>query len=117
MDLLKSQFDRIQQQVSGLTASQKMLAACLVAIMVMTLVWWGRVAGTSEMEPVVGTPLTPDNVSQIKAKLTASAIPHQVAGDKVLVPAARKLEALAELAVAGALPENADVGLDAIIRT
>ena len=53
MDVLKKQFDRIQQQLSGLSASQKMLTASLVAIMVMTFLWWGHYAGSSEMEPVV----------------------------------------------------------------
>ena len=52
MDLLKKQLEKIQQQLAGLSASQKMLTASLVAIMVMTFVWWGRYASTSEMEPV-----------------------------------------------------------------
>ncbi len=42
MDLLKAQFDRISKQLSELSSSQKMLTAALVAIMVMTLIWWGR---------------------------------------------------------------------------
>ena len=57
MDYFKSQLDRIQQQLGGLSASQKMLTASLVAIMVMTLVWWGRYAGDAEMSPVFDTSL------------------------------------------------------------
>ena len=37
MDALKAQLLRIQQQLSGLSASQKMLTASLVAIMVLTI--------------------------------------------------------------------------------
>ena len=37
MDFFKSQLDRIQQQLAGLNASQKMLVACLVVIIVMTV--------------------------------------------------------------------------------
>ena len=44
MDLLKKQFDRIQQQLAGLNASQKMLTMSLLAIMVMTFLWWGKYA-------------------------------------------------------------------------
>ena len=51
MDLLKKQLEKIQQQLTGLSASQKMLTASLVAIMVMTFVFWGRYASNSEMEP------------------------------------------------------------------
>ena len=42
MDFLKSHFDRIQKQLAALNPSQKMLTMALVAIIAMTLVWWGR---------------------------------------------------------------------------
>ena len=35
MDYLKAQLERLQQQISGLNASQKMLTATLVAIMLL----------------------------------------------------------------------------------
>ena len=56
MDFLKNQLARLQQQFNQLTASQKMLSVSLVAIMVMTLLWWGRYAGTevTVTEPVFG---------------------------------------------------------------
>ena len=53
MDFLKSQLDRIQQQLAGLNASQKMLTGSLIVIMVMTLFYWGRYAGSPEMEPLL----------------------------------------------------------------
>ena len=37
MDLVKTQLTRIQQQLAGLSASQKMLTASLLAIIIMTL--------------------------------------------------------------------------------
>ena len=37
MDFLKVQFNRIQEQLAGLTATQKMLVFSLLTIMVMTL--------------------------------------------------------------------------------
>ena len=64
MDLLKSQLDRIQRQLAGLTASQKMLTAALVAIMVMTLIWWGRYAGEAEMEPVLDQAFSQDDIGR-----------------------------------------------------
>ena len=47
MDFLKTQLARIQQQLGGLTASQRMLSGTLVVIMVMTLYWWTRYASSS----------------------------------------------------------------------
>src|SRR5512132_2596507 len=106
MDLLKSQFDRIQQQLSGLSASQKMLAACLVVIIVMTISWWGRYAAVSEMEPVVNRPLTPDELSAVKQQLRASGIPAQVTDGVLMVPSERHAEAVADLTFSQILPNS-----------
>src|ERR1041384_631013 len=98
MDLLKNQFDRIQQQLAGLSASQKMLAACLVVIIVMTISWWGRHAATPEMTAVVEQSLGPEELSSVKRQLRVSGIPFQVTSDsRVEVPAERFSEAVADL--------------------
>src|ERR1700751_4598972 len=104
MDLLKAQLDRIQQQLSGLTPSQKMLTGALVAIMVMTLVWWGRYAGEPEMEPVFNSAVSPDDLERITTELTAKGIKYAVSGDKVLVPADRRVEAFAALSYSRMVP-------------
>jgi flagellar biosynthesis/type III secretory pathway M-ring protein FliF/YscJ len=106
MDLLKKQLDRIQQQITGLSISQKMLTASLVAIMVMTFVWWGRYAGTSEMEPVVNQSLTPDDMQNVRRVLRAENINFDAQGDKILVPTEKKEEAIAALALQQALPRD-----------
>jgi flagellar biosynthesis/type III secretory pathway M-ring protein FliF/YscJ len=106
METLKAQLLRIQQQLSGLSASQKMLTVSLVTIMVMTLVWLSRYAGTAEYEPVLDQSLSAQDVGQIKAALDAHNIPANVVGDRVMVPADRKLEAFAMLAYNNALPSN-----------
>ncbi len=115
MDLFKAQFDRIQKQLAGLTASQKMLTATLVAIMVMTLVWWGRYAGEAEMEPVLDQSFTQEDIGRITNELTARGIHFSVAADRILVPADRKMEALADLTYSQSLPRNTTVGFDDMI--
>src|SRR5437763_16798802 len=99
MDLLKKQLEKIQQQLTGLSASQKMLTASLVAIMVMTFVWWGKYAGTSEMEPVVNQSLNADEMTNVKRVLRAENIEFQASGDRILVNAEKKEEAIAALAL------------------
>jgi flagellar biosynthesis/type III secretory pathway M-ring protein FliF/YscJ len=115
MEFFKQQFARIQQQLSGLSASQKMLAGCLVVIMAMTLMWWSYWAAEPEMEPVLNQSMSQDDITQIVATLDGKDIPHKVVGDKVLVPADRKLEVLAELGYAQALPRDFKTGFDDII--
>jgi len=112
MDVFKAQLLRIQQQLNGLSASQKMLTASLVTIMVMTIVWLSRYAGTAEYEPVLDQSLNAQDVGQIKAALDAHGIPANVVGDRVMVPADRKLEAFAMLAYNNALPSNASGAWD-----
>lgn len=112
MDFLKKQLDTIQQNLAGLNATQKMLTGALVAIMVMTLFWWGRYAGTAEMEPVLNQTLTEEDISRMSASLDSRGITYKISGGKLLVPADRKQQALAELAYQQMLPRNSKSGFD-----
>jgi flagellar biosynthesis/type III secretory pathway M-ring protein FliF/YscJ len=110
MDFLKNQIPRIQQQLSSLTASQRMLTAALVAIMVMTLVYWGRYAGTAEMEPLLDQAFLPNDIANITPRLKGLGIAYDVQGDRIMVPAEKKWEALADIAYAKMLPRNTATG-------
>src|SRR5215213_3639697 len=117
MDFFKTQFDRIQQQLGGLNASQKMLSACLVVIIVMTVLWWGRYAATSEMEPLFDQALSAEDLGRVKAHLTGAAIPFQISADnKVLVPSARAPEAIAGLTFSQALPKTPKIDFSALVK-
>jgi flagellar biosynthesis/type III secretory pathway M-ring protein FliF/YscJ len=114
METLKAQLLKIQQQLSGLTVSQKMLTASLVAIMVMTIVWWARYAGTAETEPVLDQALSAADMGRIQQSLTQGGIPAKIVNDRVVVPSERKLEAVALLAYSDALPNNIYAAWDEI---
>jgi flagellar biosynthesis/type III secretory pathway M-ring protein FliF/YscJ len=116
MDFLKAQFTRIQEQLGGLSATQKMLVVSLLTIMVMTLLWWSHWAAEPEMSPLLDQSLSTEDVGLITANLDARDIPHQVVGDKVMVPADRKMEVLAVLGYSNALPRDFDKGFDEIIK-
>src|SRR5687768_1076925 len=116
MDVLKAQLDRIQQQLGGLSASQKMLTASLVAIMVMTLLWWGRYAGQAEMVELLPQSLGASEIAQIQGHLRGAGIPFKVTGDRVLVPADRQDDAIAGLAYANVLPDNTADGFEVISK-
>ncbi len=106
MDALKAQFERIRQQLAALSASQKMLVMTLVAVMVLTVMYWGHYAGNAEMVPVLDQVLTDDDIGPIDHQLELAGVPHSVSAGKVLVPADRKNEILANLMFARVLPQD-----------
>ena len=116
MDYFKSQADRIQKQLAALTPSQKMLTFAMVAIMVMTLVWWGRYAGEPEMESLLPQSISADELPRVEMELDAKGIKHVMSGDKILVPADRKVEAVAMLMYSHSLPRNAKDGFDEVLK-
>src|SRR3954470_1062058 len=117
MEFVKSQFDRIQRQLNGLSASQKMLTGALVAIMVMTLMMWGRYAGESEFVPVLEQSFSQDELSRVTTELTAKGIVHKVDGARVLVPEDRRIEAIAHISYGQMLPSNFSASFDEVVKS
>jgi flagellar biosynthesis/type III secretory pathway M-ring protein FliF/YscJ len=116
MDLLKAQLERIQKQLAGLNASQKMLIAALAAIMVITVVWWGKYAGEAEMVPLLNQSFNAADLGRIQDRLADKGIPFSVLADKLLVPADRRMSILSELIYARLMPRNTTEGFDAIVK-
>src|SRR5688572_30356068 len=112
MDFVKNQIQRIQQQLAGLTASQRMLTVALVAVMVMTLLYWSRYAGTADMEPLLDQAFTQQDLGRVQSYLGGKGIKYENVGDRIHVPAERKMELLADLAFARLLPQNTETGFD-----
>ncbi len=98
MDFIKAHITRLHEQYKALNATQKMLAGTLVAIILMTLYGWGNFAGTAEMEPLLHTSMTGDDITEMQKLLASSGIKYRVVGDRIEVPADRKYEAMAMLA-------------------
>jgi flagellar biosynthesis/type III secretory pathway M-ring protein FliF/YscJ len=115
MDFVKVQFEKIREQLAGLNASQRMLAGSLAVIMVMTLLWWSRYAGTSEMEDLLGQDFSQEDLGKVTALLDGRGIPRKINGARVQVPADRRTEALALLTYEGAGPADTSAGFDDII--
>ena len=117
MDILKNQFDRIQQQLGGLNATQKMLVACLVAIIVMTVVWWGRYAAVAEMEPLFDKALSAEDLGRVRSFLKGADIPAVTTADnRISVPSDRRAEAIAGLTFSNAMPATAKIDFTALVK-
>jgi flagellar biosynthesis/type III secretory pathway M-ring protein FliF/YscJ len=115
MDAIRQQLLRIQQQLSGLSASQKMLTGSLVVIMIMTMFYWSRYAGTAEMVPLLDQSLTAEEISTIKSSLASKNITYQVTGDRIMVPGDKKFEIIADLGYAQLLPRDMKDAFETIV--
>jgi flagellar biosynthesis/type III secretory pathway M-ring protein FliF/YscJ len=119
MDALKAQFERIRQQLAALTATQKMLVVALIAVMVLTMLYWGRYAGNAEMVSLLGDQtLAEDDIGPIVQQLKLQDIPYRVdTGNKVMVPTERQNEILATLMFARALPSDTHSAFETMSKT
>lgn len=116
MDLLKKQWTKIREQLADLSASQKMLAGALVVIMLMTLLWWSRYAGTSETEALLEQDFQQDDIARVTSLMASRSIPYKVVGNRIHVAAERKFEVLALLGYEQLLPRDTATGFDDIIQ-
>ena len=106
MDAFSAQFDRVRQQLAGLTASQRMLVGTLVAVMALTVLYWGKYAAAPDLVAVLDQPLSDEEIAPIVHRLEVAGVAHSVVAGKVLVPADRKPEILADLMYAQELPRD-----------
>src|SRR6267143_2882615 len=100
MGFFKTQLARVQEQFAQLTASQKMLAAALAVITVMSLYHWTTFAGKSEMEPLFNAPMGADQTAAAVSHLQGRGINAKLIGDRINVSADQKQEAWGVLAFA-----------------
>ncbi len=106
MDRLKQQFEQLRQQLGGLTASQKMLTGALVAIMIVTVVWWARFAAGDDKVALLDQAMTADQLGGIESLLSDRDIPFQVQGDRLMVSSSQRQEALAMLTYERMMPAD-----------
>jgi flagellar biosynthesis/type III secretory pathway M-ring protein FliF/YscJ len=116
MDRLKEQLQRVSEQLNGLSASQKMLTASLLAIMVMTLFWWARYAASPELLPVLDRSINPQEMMAIEAALRGRGIEARIVNDRIMVAAERRLESLAVLGYANKLPMDSADAWDDVVK-
>jgi flagellar biosynthesis/type III secretory pathway M-ring protein FliF/YscJ len=117
MDLFKAQFEKIQRQLAGLSASQKMLTGTLVAIMVMTLLWWGHYAADPEMEPLLSQSASLEELAKAKAALATAGINATLTNNQLMVASDMKLQAYSTLAYAHAVPNEGKDSFDEIFKS
>ena len=115
MEFLKAQLSRVQEQFSQLTASQKMLAAALMVITLMTLYWWTNFAGKADMEVLFDQPMAADQIGNAITQLQGAGIEAQAVGDRLHVAADKKLQAIGLLSSTMQLPGDTKNAIDELV--
>ncbi|MEM6315415.1 MAG: hypothetical protein AAF743_15090, partial [Planctomycetota bacterium] len=116
MDTIRQQLERIQAQLGGLSASQKMLTGALVAIMVITVMWWSSYAATGEYQPILDGGMTPQEMADARTALTGAGIEMRVDGGQIMVATDQVNAAMAALGFANAMPRNSADSFDAMVE-
>ena len=106
MERIKQQFEQLQQQLAGLSASQKMLTAALVAIMAATVVWWAAFAAGDDKVVLLDQALSADQLGGIQSALAAANVPYAMQADRLMVATSRRQEALATLTYERLMPAD-----------
>lgn len=106
MDAFKQQLQRIQEQLSGLTGTQRMLVFSLVTVMVLTLLLWSRYAATPDMVPLLTQAVGPQDQARIHTALAARNIRFRDSGATVMVSPDDLNSAIAAVASENAFPTD-----------
>jgi flagellar biosynthesis/type III secretory pathway M-ring protein FliF/YscJ len=92
-----------------------MLAVALVAIMVMTLSWWARYSGNADLETLIDVDFTPEEINNAAAALVGHGVEYKIVGNRIMVQADKRFEALAFLGYDQILPHDIASGMDDLI--
>jgi flagellar biosynthesis/type III secretory pathway M-ring protein FliF/YscJ len=117
MSLFNQQMERVQSQLTGLTTGRKLFWGCLLAAVIAGGIWWGRTERQVAWEPVLDQPLDATQLAQITTYLAGKNVPFRDEASRVMVPADRKIQVLADLLYEDLLPSNTEPGFDAIAKT
>ena len=116
MDFIRNQVARIQQQLAGLTPSQRMLAGALVVIMAMTVFWWSRYAGQAETKALFDQVMSTEDLAAMTTALRVAGVQSTVTGGKILVSTEDEIKAWSVLAYAQLLPRDTRDSFESLLQ-
>lgn len=116
MEFLRKLFLQTQQNLKGLTASQKLAIGSCAALIVVALVLMMNWAGSPVRVPLLDQPITGEELAAIQSKLESSGVKYTVSGDRIMVPAADQYRLRAQLAEAQLLPRDTTIGFAKLIE-
>lgn len=115
MDFIRRWLAQIQAQLTQLSTSQKMLIGTLLLLIPMVLWIVIAYASSPQMIAVLDQSFDAARRGQITSYLDSRGIKYTATGDRIMVPAERRLEVLASLQMQELLPEDTSKGFDAMV--
>jgi flagellar M-ring protein FliF len=113
MNLLKSQWERISQQLGALSATQRLIVGLLMAVLVLTLMYTYKYVGQQELVSVLNQPTSPEERSRMAEALKAAGETVTIGADGTLkIAPDRQYAAMALLGTAKALPSDISTAMD-----
>src|SRR4051812_14373339 len=112
MSLFNQQMERVQSQLTGLTTGRKIFWGCLLAAVIAGGIWWGRNERQVALEPVLDQPVDATQLAQITTFLSGKNVPFRDEAGRVMVPADRKMQVVADLLYEDLLPNGSEPGFE-----
>ena len=108
----------LRRFLGGLPTGQRLAAVTIVVVMIASGWWLGtsRPVSGGGMEPVLDRSFSIAELTGITERLRSQSIPHEIREDRVYVPTARRMEALADLYEVEAFREGSKDGFGAMIN-
>lgn len=106
MDQLQRVLDTIRAQLSKLGATQRLLIASLLVLLVMTMFLVSQYAGTKPYTDLLPVSAAPEQIQQATQFLEDRAIDHRMRDGRPQVAPERRREIIAQMGQAGALPAD-----------
>ena len=117
MDFIRNQINRIQQQLAGLTPSQKMLAGALVVIMAATVYWSAHYAGQTEMKALFDQVMPTEDIAAMTTALRVAGIQTTVTGGKIFVSTEDEIKAWSVLSYGQMLPRDTRNSFEDLLKS
>ncbi|HEX8525225.1 MAG TPA: hypothetical protein VF669_23440 [Tepidisphaeraceae bacterium] len=117
MSLFNEQLDRVQSQLISLSTGRKIFWGCLLAAVIAAGIFWQRNDRQVAWEPVLDQALDATQLAQISSHLSEKQVPFRSSENRIMVPADRKFQILADLLYEDLLPNNTESGFDALAKT
>jgi flagellar M-ring protein FliF len=115
MEFLRGLIAQTQNYLRGLTASQQLAIASLVALIGVSLLWLVSWASAPALVPLLDQPMSQEEVAKIQERLDAVGIEHEMQGSMLMVRAEDRTRLLGQLSQQRLLPDDISLGFKNLI--
>lgn len=116
MDFLRQTWLQVQEQLKGLSLSQKLVIGLSAGVIAMSLVWLTHWSVTPDMVALLDQSFKASELSSAQRELERLQVTYKISGDRILVPADKRDWLLARLQESEALPADTTIGFSKLME-